>query len=100
MSDQSPLNDKSNFSEQSKARIDSPTVPSAEALETHRLIQENLKYIRETLAAVKDIQNNIKLLQLWGLFRFLIIIVPIVLGFIYLPPLIKEIVASYRSLFN
>jgi len=71
-----------------------------DAIEAQRLMQENLQQTREILKAVKDIQNNIKLQQLWGLLRFLVIIVPIILGFIYLPPLIKEIISSYRSFFR
>jgi len=90
MSDQKNLN-----SQDTK----SPAGP-VDVIEAQHLMQENLQQTREILKAVKDIQNNIKLQQLWGLLRFLIIIVPIILGFIYLPPLIKEIVASYQSFFR
>jgi len=75
-----------------------PVTP--EISEIQRLVQENLQRTQELITAVKDIKANIKLQQLWGLLRLLIIVVPVVLGFIYLPSLIRELIASYQSLFK
>jgi len=71
-----------------------------EISEIQRLVKENLQQTQELMNAVKDIKSNIKLQQLWGLLRFLVIVVPVVLGFIYLPSIIRELVASYQSLFK
>lgn len=55
-----------------------------------KLLQENLARDQEILKAIKDIKRHIRWQQIWSTLRFLIIIIPIILGFIYLPPLIKD----------
>ena len=64
------------------------------------LLQKNLEHSEEILKLSRQIKSFIRWQQAWGLIRLLIIIVPIVLGFIYLPPLIKEAMESYKSLFS
>ena len=49
--------------------------------------QEDLKYIR----------RFILWLQVWGAIKLVIILVPIILGIIYLPPFLKEWVGSYQE---
>ncbi|MDP2944339.1 MAG: hypothetical protein Q8N57_02045 [bacterium] len=64
------------------------------------LLQENLKNGAATLQAIKDIKRYIRWQQVWSTCRFFLIVVPLVLGFIYLPPLIKDALQSYKSLFS
>lgn len=63
------------------------------------LLRANLERSEEILKVSREIKIFIRWQQVWGFLRLLIIIVPIVLGFIYLPPLIKEAMQSYKSLF-
>lgn len=62
------------------------------------LLQANLARSEEILKISQEIKNYIKWQNIWIILRFVIIVVPIVLGFIYLPPLIKDALQSYRSL--
>ncbi len=79
-------------------KLENAAEPSSRELA--RLLQANLTRSDEILAAVKGIKSYIRWQQIWSVLRFLIIIIPIVLGFIYLPPLIKDALESYRSLLN
>ena len=65
-----------------------------------KLLELNLEKNEEILLISKDIKRYIKWQQIWSTLRFLLIAVPIVLGFIYLPPLLKDIFAQYRDLFK
>jgi len=61
------------------------------------LLQDNLKHSAEVFRAVQDIKRYIRWQQLWSTLRFFLIVVPLILGFIYLPPLIKDALQSYKS---
>lgn len=77
---------------------ESMTAPEGESLTT--LLQKNLERSDEILRLSKEIKVFIRWQQAWGFIRLLIIVVPIILGFIYLPPLIREAMDSYQSLFS
>lgn len=64
------------------------------------LLQENLKISKELLNTTKKIKKWLTYQRVWGLLKILIIIIPIVLGIIYLPPLLAELVEPYRELLN
>lgn len=61
------------------------------------LLQANLERSEEILHISKDIKRYIRWQQIWGILRLLLIAIPIILGFIYLPPLIMEAIESYKS---
>ena len=82
----------------SEEKKESMTAPEGESLTT--LLQKNLERSDEILKLSKEIKVFIRWQQAWGLIRLLIIVVPIILGFIYLPPLIREAMDSYQSLFS
>ncbi|MFA5753767.1 MAG: hypothetical protein WC905_00175 [Patescibacteria group bacterium] len=65
-----------------------------------KLLQANLVRSEEILGKIKFIKKYIFWQQTWGAVRLLIIAIPIILGFIYLPPLIRDSLESYRGLFN
>jgi ferric iron reductase protein FhuF len=62
------------------------------------LLRANLERSEEILKISQEIKSYIKWQNIWSILRFVIIVIPIVLGFIYLPPLIKDAFQSYRSL--
>ncbi len=61
------------------------------------LLQDNLKSSAEVLKAVNSIKKYIRWQQVWSTLRFFLIAIPIALGFIYLPPLIKDALQSYKT---
>ena len=46
------------------------------------------------------VKNFIKWQNIWATIRLLIVAVPIIVGFIYLPPLIKEYLNNYFQFLN
>ena len=64
----------------------------------NELLQANLERSEEILQISKDIKRYIRWQQIWGILRFLLIVIPIIIGFIYLPPLIMEAIESYKSI--
>jgi cation transport ATPase len=69
-----------------------------ESADIAALLEENLRCSRELLMMSKDIKKYIHSQNLWAIFRFFILAIPIVLGFLYLPPFIKDFIDHYRSL--
>lgn len=63
-----------------------------------KLLELSLQKNEEILKISKDIKQYIKWQQIWSTLRLLLVIVPIVLGFIYLPPILKDLFESYRGL--
>ena len=62
------------------------------------LLQDNLESTAKILKDIRLIKKSLRWQRIWSVFRFLLIVVPIILGFIYLPPLIKETLETYRNL--
>lgn len=63
-----------------------------------KLLEQNLQQNEEILKISREIKQYIKWQQIWSVLRFVLIVVPIVLGFIYLPPLLKGVFESYKDL--
>lgn len=66
--------------------------------ELKKLIKKNLELTREMHGMVKYIKKYIIFQQIFGVIKIFLIVVPIVLGIIYLPPLIKDAFGQYQSL--
>ena len=66
--------------------------------EIKKLLELNLERNEEILTMTRDIKKYMKWQNIWSITRFVLIIVPIVLGFIYLPPILKGVFDSYRDL--
>lgn len=62
-------------------------------LETKKIAEEGRRY---ALAA----RNYVRWLQITGALKLIVIAIPIVLAFIYLPPYLSKLIESYRSLFG
>lgn len=63
-----------------------------------KLLELNLQKNEEILLISREIKNFIKWQQIWSVLRFALIVVPIILGFIYLPPLFQGVLESYKEL--
>lgn len=60
--------------------------------------------LAEQAVAIAEIRESTRLIykyiywqRIWGWFRLLLIIVPLIAGAIYLPPLLKDLISSYTS---
>ena len=63
-----------------------------------KLVEENLRLTEEVLKLTKKINNFVLWSRIFSFLKILIIIVPIVLGIIYLPPLLKDVLGPYQEL--
>lgn len=61
----------------------------------HDLLEENLKISKETNQLIKQLKSWVVWQRIFGVIKILIILIPIILGIIFLPPLLKLLVSSY-----
>lgn len=62
------------------------------------LIKENLELTKELQRQVRSVRRYLLWQRIVGIFYLIIIIGPIIIGLIYLPPLIKNAIGPYQSL--
>lgn len=65
-----------------------------------KLLEENLELSRKTHRIVKKINSHIVLEQVLNVIKILVIIVPIILGIIYLPTLLKPYLEQYKQIMD
>jgi len=58
--------------------------------ETRELLEENLKYTKEILRISRKTKKYLFWMQIAGWAKILLIAVPLIVGIIYLPPLITQ----------
>jgi len=68
--------------------------------ELQRLLKENLQISKELYAMTKNIKRWVAMQRVWTVVKILIILVPVILGVLYLPSLIKQTVEPYQALLN
>ncbi len=66
--------------------------------EIKKLLEENLKLTQEIHAMTKKIKGHMTFQRIVSYFYLFIIIAPIVLGFIYLPPLLNSLFSQYKDI--
>jgi len=66
--------------------------------EIKKLLEENLKLTAETHKMVKSVKSYMLWQNIFSFLKILIIVVPVVIGIIYLPPLLKDVFQQYQSL--
>ncbi len=66
--------------------------------EIKKLLEKNLTLTEEIHKMVKSIKRYMFWQNVWSFLKILIIVVPIVIGIIYLPPLLKGVFQQYQSL--
>jgi hypothetical protein len=64
------------------------------------LLRDNLRLNKEMHGMLRDIKRYILWSRAWTAIKIIIIVIPIILGIIYLPPMAKEWVNKYRSWFS
>jgi hypothetical protein len=68
--------------------------------EIKTLLEKNLKLTEEIHAMTKSVKHFVAWQQVMSVLKILVIIVPIILGIIYLPPLINGLLGQYQKLFD
>lgn len=68
--------------------------------ELRKLLGENLKISKQLYQMTKKINRWILWRRIWGVVKILVIIVPIVLGLIYLPPLVRKSMKPFQDTYD
>ncbi len=68
--------------------------------EIKKLLEKNLELNQEIHKMVKSIRVYVIGQRIWFVIKMLFILVPVILGFIYLPPLVKDLMDKYHNLLN
>lgn len=68
--------------------------------EQNDLLRRNLKVSEEILKKTEAIKNYIKWQKIWSTIRLLIILIPLIIGFLFLPPLIKNYIDQFSSFYK
>lgn len=58
--------------------------------EQNELLRQNLRISEKILEETSYIKKHIKWQQIWATIRLLIVVIPIILGFLYLPNFIEK----------
>ncbi|MFH1662088.1 MAG: hypothetical protein ABIA02_03260 [Candidatus Falkowbacteria bacterium] len=66
--------------------------------EIKKLMQQNLKLTQEIHGMVSAVKKHMLWQKIFSILKILIIVVPIVLGFMYLPGILKDVTAQYKDL--
>ncbi len=66
--------------------------------ELRRILAEQSAAIEDIKEKTQRIYRYIRWQKFWNWFRLLVIIIPLIAGAIYLPPLIKDLIDNFTSL--
>lgn len=65
--------------------------------EIKKLLEQNLEYTKETYRLTKKIKSYITFQKVMSVIYILLIVAPIIIGIIYLPPLLKGVFDQYKD---
>lgn len=68
--------------------------------EIKKLLEQNLAVLQETNAMVHRINSYITFQRVMSVIYIILIFAPIVIGLIYLPPILKDAFSTYNELIN
>ena len=66
--------------------------------EQTELLRRNLVVSEDILKKTEYIRKYIKWQKIWGIINILIILIPIIIGVVYLPPFFKDYLSQIASL--
>lgn len=93
-----PSTSSSRTTAKSSAAAGSANQPSVDAADMRRLIEEQGKQLAEVQALVQKVYNYVWWQRVWGVAKVIILVVPLILGILYLPPLLENAFTPYREL--
>lgn len=70
----------------------------SEISELKELVEKNIKLSEEVLEISKKINGFVFWQRIFGVLKIVIIFIPLILGAIFLPPLLKDVFNSYKEL--
>lgn len=73
-------------------------ITAEEAGQVKKLLEQNLRLTQEIYVMTKKIKGYLAFQRLVSLFYLFLIIAPIILGIIYLPPLLSGLYDQYKDL--
>jgi hypothetical protein len=80
-------------------QINSDQLAASETrVEWEELLRANLSKNEEVLQLIRQVKSHIRWQVAWSFIRLFLIIIPIILGFIYLPPIVKDFLETYSFL--
>lgn len=62
------------------------------------LVERNLALTEENHEAIQKIRKYIVMTQILGVIKFIVILAPIIFAIIYLPPILRDLIAPYQEL--
>lgn len=62
------------------------------------LMKENLRLTKEIHSMSKYMKRFVILNQIFGVIKILLIAIPLILGIMYLPPLLNQVMSQYQTL--
>jgi len=66
--------------------------------EIKKILEENQKLVKEIHGMTKKIKSYLFWSQVFGIMKILLILIPIAIGFIYLPPLLDSLIQQYQGI--
>lgn len=63
-----------------------------------QLLEENTKLLRDIQATTERTRRYIFMGEIFSIVKILLIVVPVILGFVYLKPYFQTVVGSYQEL--
>lgn len=92
--------DKKELKEEQKAPREDlkPVHQQASLSQVEKLMEENLRLTEEIYKMTKKINKFVLWSRVFGILKILIIAVPVIIGIIYLPPILKDVFNQYKNL--
>ncbi|NTU99303.1 hypothetical protein HGA64_04865 [Candidatus Falkowbacteria bacterium] len=78
--------------------VEAAPLPSVSNDELKHLLEENQALLRDVHEMTRKIKGYITFQKVLSFIYFIIIVVPLVIGAIYLPPILKPILEQYKNL--
>ncbi|MDD4412322.1 MAG: hypothetical protein PHR00_01615 [Patescibacteria group bacterium] len=75
-------------------------VAKSQKVDTVSLIEQNIALTEEVYQLTKKVHNSIVFSRIVAIIQLVLFIAPLIMAFIYLPPMFKEFLGEYKSLVN
>lgn len=72
--------------------------PNEDLASLRELLEQNLNYSKEILRNTEKTRSYIFWSQALGIVKILLVIVPLILGFLYLKPYLGQVIGTYQDL--
>lgn len=69
-------------------------------LSIERLLKENIVLNQKIYESCKKTEKYIHFVKAFNIFKFIIILIPIIIGVLYLLPIVGDFLGMYKDLFN